>query len=151
MRKLPFVTGAALAMALAATASAASPAPSTTPSPATPQRWTTTLHQGAVSGRATLWLSSTRRSGRMTVKSTGLPKGSKADLLLVQDATGHVTALSTDVVQLTSASGTVSATWTLHAATTAKIEAALKANDRLEVSVKDGTSTASGFFQLAKA
>lgn len=151
MRRIPIIAGAALAMALAASVSAASPAPSATPSAATPQRWSATFHQGTVSGRATLWLSSTRRSGRMTIKSTGLPKGSKPELMLVQDANGHLTTLSTDAVQLTSASGTVSATWTLHAATTAKIEAALKANDRLEVTVKDGASTVSGFFKLAKA
>ena len=122
-------------------AQAASPAVTTL-------KWVAPFKHGAISGHATLTVSSTYSTGRLAVAMTGVKKGARIVASLhFRTTTGRTGTLVSDGHTVTGTTGSTSFSMALSSTVRKEIKADLAAGDTLKIRIVDGTVIATGTFK----
>ena len=113
-------------------------------------KWVATFKHAAISGTATLTVSSTYSTGRLHVSMTGVKKGDHIVASIhFRTRKGKTGTIVTGGHTVTGTTGSVSFSFALSASVRKMIKADLAAGDTLKVRITDGKVTATGTFTKA--
>ena len=117
---------------------------------ATTLKWVAPFKHGAMSGKATLTVSSTYATGRLAISATGVKKGDHVVASIhFRTKGGKTGTIVSGQHSVTGSTGSTSFSFALSSAARKAIKADLAAGDMLKIRIVDGTVVATGVFAKA--
>lgn len=151
------LVGVALSLGATSSVLAAAPAPASVVARpaaqavvATTRTWVAPFKHGAMSGKATLTVSSAYTTGRLAISATGVKKGARIVASIhFRTKAGKTGTIVSSGHTVTGSTGSTHFSFALSSAVRKAIKADLAAGDALKIRIVDGTAVATGSFKTA--